>query len=566
MIIDISYLKDGAKKFDSEGVEVHAVDDNGSLAGLMRSPNHPLMPYNSDRNFGFRIKDYLNYYVNDSVILIDRKQKKLILGRDWPGNVMIYYWIKESPDGIRFLAADNIIELSKKIESIEFSYKGVQQYLKDRKYYQSFTALEGVRIIQPGFCLVLDLSSGSISFDAWYSFHNNILISNPTKAVLAIRRTLDESIERLVSKDDEIALMYSGGSDSTLLLDRLVNLGYTNLSLYNVSIKGRNSERKRAEKAAVFYGFKVNQIDVERDEAIHNWMEAISISYIGRAYARINGWLSMLPSLYRHLNEKYSGVRINVMWGFVHPFMLNNFRFSRVPFVYLAFILLKKMKPLIERHPEAALKTLETVLGKIVFLENDNHTEEENAVFKKTIIDMVSKVNHPDELINMKLMMGLTNQKVWTMNRQKTIAEAYCPQARNVFPFVDRKVQETAASISLKARFGGVFKWARVSDMSRKFLTLNAFESKIPREYILGGNYESRPDWQSLYKNEYFYSRAKEIIDDIKSDEQLSAILKENAVVLPETEEEYENMRYRDIEIMMSALMLEKCFTSRRAN
>jgi hypothetical protein len=559
MLVDIG-LNDNILEKQFSGVEIYEINDNGSLFGLIRSPNHPVMPFNPERNFNLRIKDYMNYYVNDSVLVLDSINKRLSLGRDWPGNVMIYYCIGKSLNGLRFIACDNIVELSKKMERFELSNKGISQYLEHRKYYQSYTAVEGIKIVQPGFCLEVDLLSEKVSFNSWYNFYSNILIQDPSKAVLAVRKALDASLGRLVSRDDEIALMFSGGSDSALLLDRLTNLGYKNVSLYNVGIKGRNSEKDRAKRTAGFYGFKVNQLDIERDKAIRDWIDAVGNSYMGRSYSRINGWLSVLPSLYRNLAEHYKERRVNVMWGFVHPFILNNFKLVRMSVVFTAFVLAKNLKSLIRKYPEAVLKILPVILGKIAFLDKDNYTEEEYTAFKDTMLDFLIQVKHPDELTNLKFIMGQTNQKVWTMNRQKTMADKYCPQARNVFPFVDRQFQEVAVTISLRARFGGFINWLNASNVSRKNLTLKAFENKLPKEYLLGGNYESEPDWQSLYKNEYFYATIEEIITGIKTDADFYNILKDNSIILPESEDEFNRMRYSDIETMMSAVMLSKSF------
>jgi hypothetical protein len=559
MLIDLELNKKISEEQFS-GVEIHEIDDSKNLLGLMHSPNHPNMPFNPERRFGLILKDYMDYYVNDSVLILDYKNNKLFLGRDWPGNVMIYYWLGKTSDGIRFIASDNIARLIKMVDKADLSRKGISQYLKQRKHYQSYTVIEGVNIIQPGFFLELDLNSGKISFSAWYKFHTNILIQSPSRAVLAIRNALDASINRLVSKDDEIALMFSGGSDSALLLDRLTSRGYRNISLFNVGLKGKNSERERSMRTAKFYGFNVNQIDVESDQAMEDWINVISHSYMGRSYSRINGWLSVLPSVYRRLIEHYESRRVNVMWGYVHPFMLNNSKIVRMPLIYIAYILIKRLKSIIKKYPEIITKILPSILGVIVFLEKENYTEEEYEAIKTIIIDVLGKVEHPDELVNLKMMMGLTNQKVWTMHRQRTVADIYYPQARNVFPYVDRQFQEFSGVITLRARFGGFARWMKVTNVSRKNLTLNAFEKKIQKEVILGGNYEAESDWQSLFRNGKFYSHIEKMIESIKKNKFLSSIIKENMVILPESEQEYLKMRYRDMETLMSLIMLKNYF------
>jgi len=559
MLIEIELNGRVLNKRFSE-IEIHEIDGEENIVGLMRSPNHPINPYNPERYFGLKLEDYMDYYVNDSVLILESRLNKLLVGRDWPGNVMIYYWFGKTHDGFKFIASDNIGRLTEKMDVVGISRKGISQYLKHRKYYHSYTAIEGVKIIQPGFCLELDLNTGAISFNTCYNFNTNILIQSPSKAVLAIRKELDASITRLVSKDDEIALMFSGGSDSALLLDRLTSMGYKKVSLFNVGIRGRNSERERAKRTAALYGYKVNQVDVEPEKAMEDWVQAISNSHMGRSYSRINGWLSVLPSVYRRLDEHYEGRRVNVMWGYVHPFMLNNFKLVRMPFVYMAYILIKMLKSVVVKYPDSVMKILPSILGVIVFLKRENHTDEEYEAIKEAIMNTLVKVEHPDELVNLKLIMGQTNQKVWTMHRQRTVADMFCPQARNVFPFVDRCFQSFTQSISLRARFGGIIQWAKKNVYSQKNLTLKAFENEFPREFILGGNYESEPDWQSLFRNEKFYSHIEKMVEKIRKNQLLESMMKENSVVFPGSLDEYLNMKYREMETLMSLTMLKNYF------
>ena len=117
-------------------------------------------------------------------------------------------------------------------------------------------------------------------------------------------------------------------------------------------------------------------------------------------------------------------------------------------------------------------------------------------------------------------------------------------------------------TISLRARFGGLAgqvkglsNWKKSSARWRKNLTLQAMETPIPPASLLGGNYESLPAWETLYRNEFFYSLVRGLALRSRATPVTDSLQRELSL-LPDSFSAFQQLSSDQIERLSGAAML----------
>ena len=361
--------------------------------------------------------------------------------------------------------------------------------------------------------------------------------------------------------------MFSGGSDSTLLLDRLIHLGYKNISLFNIETLGQNSRFHRAKVRADSYGLELNCIHIDPSSAYKDWLDIIGKIYSAPSDVRPNGWVLELPHIYEELSKHYDSQPTNIIWGYARGFHAHYLRFRRIPFVFMAHALLRLLPATKGQHLNSIGRFALTLLGKINFLEHNKSTVDQIDAMDKVLFDFVQNIKHPDELINLKMIFGYVHEQEWELHRFQTTSDLYYPEARNVWPFYDRRFQEVSMTMSIRARFGGTMNWFRMyRPESRKSLTLSAIEKDLPKitsaaESLLGGNYLGRTNMKALYKNENCYSAINDLFSQPQAQRILKHLSKEKLFKPPNSFEEFCELSNTEIEMLSGVVLLLAHFT-----
>lgn len=552
-----------AQPIRSKGVEARRINGSEGFFSVLRSPFHPEITLDLDKDFGVRLHDYLNHYVNDSVYLYDKRGNRFFIGRDWPGNVMIYYWVGEQNGGKHLLVSDNLNELISLMEAPRLSRHGLELFFSNRKHPHTYTIFEDVAVLPPGFFIEFDISGGDISLKPWFEFQKRIRVKSPKKALSLFRTNLEECIQRLVPRGEPVALMFSGGSDSTLLLESMVDLGYKDLLLCNVAIAGQETERKRAKAIAEQYGFELTIIEVNPEEAVEDWFKNITNTYMGKGTYRIDGWLAALPTVYKNLSMFYNAQPLNIIWGFLMAVHTSHMTLKKMLRIYLLYLILCMAPPSSRKGLESrtgflsSIEAVKRILNFSDFYNRENIPPDQFAAVGDAIVGYLSTIKNPDELLNLSLILGgFAIRKQWTMYRHETIKNIFYPNARNIFPFFDRGLQEFTVSISHLARFGGIRQWFNMaSDTSRKNLQLKAIKSITPTRDIFRGNAEAAPSWQMLFRNRTSYSLFKERMSDPRVSEIIGLIPGNGLYRVPENYDEFVALSTREVE-QLSAIAI----------
>jgi asparagine synthase (glutamine-hydrolysing) len=143
----------------------------------------------------------------------DERKQQLILARDHAGIKPLYYYLE---DGCLYFASE--------IRAFHFSGKAFEENPKWKAAFLTFghlpepvTTLQKVVPLQKGTALIIDLPSLNTKthhFFKW-KFHNDLKFEED--AIVLMRDTLKEAVNRHLISDAPIGLFLSGGIDSSLL-------------------------------------------------------------------------------------------------------------------------------------------------------------------------------------------------------------------------------------------------------------------------------------------------------------------------------------------------------------
>jgi hypothetical protein len=557
MYINISKENKNLKKQFS-GIEFYKIDGYGNLLGLIRSGNHPIKPYNPKMNLGLKINGYLNYYVNDSIFIIDHENNKFILGRDWPGNVQIFYkWVRFDK-GSRLIIADNFNDMSKYIKDPRISLEGCRLFLSDRKHYHTHTIYEGVEVLHPGMLIEYDINKSEISCKYWYRPYKRITIYKEQDAVDSYRNAIDDSLSKLIpDKTQPVALMFSGGTDSTLLLERLIKLEYDKVDLFSINVIGQDEYLSSyAERTANLFEKKVNIIDCSQEETIKDWLHLLSICYHYLSDMRIDGIFAPSINVYQTLYNFYSGSPANIVWGSQYAIASPVVSSKRIFFQYFMFPLYKLII-LTNSSLKIKLEELILRLQTAQVLNKEWITSDQLFAFKNLYIECLKEMKTPDELINLHLSINYNHLKHWWMYWRRQIKDEYYPDAINIYPFHDRTFQECTMAYSLFVRIGGIRNAIKMPESYKSFF-LKTFQKKVPKESIYGLNKRGLPGFMSLYKNITLYNIFKEKLNECQTDERICWIMKECKIRIPKSFQEYSVLSSEEIEQLTALIVIKE--------
>jgi asparagine synthase (glutamine-hydrolysing) len=141
---------------------------------------------------------------------------------------------------------------------------GVESYLAFGWVTQPYTAIRDVRMLGAG--EVLRYAGGEVAVREYWSQADASAESRAQlrpQAVAAVREALDDAIRLCMVADVPVALLLSGGVDSTALLARLTALGYDGVETFSVGFDGidaRHSEADWARVAAKHFGARHHEV------------------------------------------------------------------------------------------------------------------------------------------------------------------------------------------------------------------------------------------------------------------------------------------------------------------
>lgn len=498
-------------------------------------------------DFNLELGVLANKYKTACILRIDHDHHVIEFVRDIPGSRMVYYFL--SDDKKTFIISDSITGIKENLVFFRLDNERALFFLHNRKHYHLKTAFKSVDILLPGFGLKFDILHSDLSVFRWYNYFQSTVRLTLREAALYYRSSVDSAILRTIDTSKETALMFSGGSDSALLLERMLALGIDNLTLFHVKVKGKETEYQRAIRSAQFFNREFITIEIDSEKIIESWFEQLSNNYICLSDVRFDGMFSASIQIYEKLRVFYNSRPVNVVWGLQHSIAAPGIGPSLL-IKNLAFLLLIRVSRLF------GIRSLSGFLDKLILrstnIDGINSPEIQVAELREQISSYTSRLTKLSELLNLKILFSNARKKEFSIERQNSLSKDIFPECKNIFPFYDREHQEENLRLSYLARIGGL-KGIFKGSWSYKSLTVRAFETNISAEYVLGGTKQALSSWRSTLQSEILYYKLKEYLDsNTKKAAAFESMYKDSLTSL----ENFKNCSSEQLEIITGVVLL----------
>ena len=197
----------------------------------------------------------------------DPRQETLWLARDRLGEKPLYYTTRNRrllfASELRSLLASGVLER-------RLDRAGLQSYLLFGCVTQPYSLLKDVRALGPGEILRFHAEQRDVT-RYWcladVAEHNG---GAYPEAVARVRETLNNAVDLCTVSDVPIALLLSGGIDSTGILASLASRGHSEVTTFSVIFGGINaafSEHAASDAAAARFGFRHTRVLVTGNNA-----------------------------------------------------------------------------------------------------------------------------------------------------------------------------------------------------------------------------------------------------------------------------------------------------------
>jgi asparagine synthase (glutamine-hydrolysing) len=199
-----------------------------------------------------------------ALALLDPRRARLHLARDRLGKKPLYY----TADGGAFLFASELKALLAGLEARPaLDLQAVHDYLTLRYVPAPATPWQGVRKLEPGQRLELDVADGSRQLYRWWRL--DVVSGDDTApdAPADFERLLLDAVEkRLLAADVPVGVLLSGGIDSSAVSAAAVELGHRDFHTFAVGFTegGEFSELEYARRVAEHIGSRHHEVLVDR--------------------------------------------------------------------------------------------------------------------------------------------------------------------------------------------------------------------------------------------------------------------------------------------------------------
>ena len=543
-------VKISRNKINVQSGESHKLD-NGDELILFRSPNHP---HKANENVLLHndFKEYASQFKHDSFIYIDNQNDVVRFLRDWPGNIPVfYYYSRESEE---LFISDNIHILATTVNNAKPSKHGLKLFITGRKHMHGYTIYKDIFTLHPGLYIELNNESFEIAIKWWYKPFKKITINKAKIARKNYLDALDATILRLISKDKPAALMFSGGSDSTLLLDRMVKLGYDQIDLFTICVNGETSQYNYANEKAQMFNMEVIPIFADKENIFQGWKQLFKLCYHYLSDLRIDGIFSPSVQVIKTIKEYYGGNSSSLVWGSQYALASPVVSTKSILFkFYPIFVLIKcskHIKFLKKRTYKLALNHMRSAM-----LQENLMSKESLLAFENLYRTSFDEISSPDELINLFLSTDYNHLKHWWMDWRNKVSSNFYENAVNVFPFHDREFQESTMNYSLKVRIGG-FKNIFNMPNAYKNLFFSLFDKRIPIRSIKRGNYATLPEYFSLFKNKDFYNFLTEQLNQKHNLKLVEFLVDELKIYIPTSYSDLLKMNTIEVERLTGIIFI----------
>ena len=235
--------------------------------------------------FGEKVFNYLDGMW--SVAIYDSFKKKCILSRDYVGQKPLYYSLEKE----YFLFSSELIGIfeDKKIDK-SINYPNLQKYFAYSFVPAPNTIFKNIYQIKPGELIKIDASTLKLEKKQYWDFANgpDFNLFNKENINQEFNDYFNEIIRKFTIADEKVAISLSGGLDSNIILNSLINQKYIP-ETFSLGFKNSTfDETKKINKNND--SFKKNILIADKDILTNKFLE------ISKFINEPNGDSSILPT------------------------------------------------------------------------------------------------------------------------------------------------------------------------------------------------------------------------------------------------------------------------------
>ncbi|SMO80624.1 asparagine synthase (glutamine-hydrolysing) [Chryseobacterium rhizoplanae] len=207
-----------------------------------------------------------------AICIVDLTNKKLILARDRVGMKPLFYY--QSEEGLVWASEIKAL-LKNEFVKPEINWNGVYTNFLFQTTLAPQTCFQDIVSLEPASLMSIDLSDQKITKEKFWTLPSPSVKNIPEEeAVRKIDQLLSESISEQLYADVPVAVMMSGGIDSTLIASKSKPFN-PDINTYTISYPFSEEEVKNASLAAQHFGVSHDIKEVSDDEALEQLKENI---------------------------------------------------------------------------------------------------------------------------------------------------------------------------------------------------------------------------------------------------------------------------------------------------
>jgi asparagine synthase (glutamine-hydrolysing) len=188
--------------------------------------------------------------------LWDESHRRLFCGRDRFGEKPLYWSL--TPDGLFVFASELPALLASGLVRPRLNMSAVSAYLALRYVPEGMTIYEDVHLLPPGHALTFE--DGRVrSFAYWTPPAPMVAPPSPDEAREEFARLMAQAVRRCGVADVEVAVLLSGGLDSTTIAALLASQD-ARLHAFAFGFEGQRNELPYARAAAAHYGLPLTEL------------------------------------------------------------------------------------------------------------------------------------------------------------------------------------------------------------------------------------------------------------------------------------------------------------------
>jgi asparagine synthase (glutamine-hydrolysing) len=223
----------------------------------------------SYREWKEKILDYLDGMF--AFAIYDKKKDKIFLARDRSGQKPLYF---SNQNGLFIFSSEIGPILSSNLAKNKINIPALNNYLSMGYSAKDETLVEGINKLDPGTSIEFSINKNRLTKKKYFSYSYDEFIKtgwgrDETFLVKILKENLTMSCEKILNADVPVALLLSGGLDSSIITGIYSKILGKKVNTYNISFENHNElDDKFACKVSKYFNTSHKKISIKLNENV----------------------------------------------------------------------------------------------------------------------------------------------------------------------------------------------------------------------------------------------------------------------------------------------------------